>query len=65
MPGVSAVASAAERYVVIVSGAAGSAELAEQHAAWRTALVKALQDKMQMPPERLIVMIDKSTPPRG
>ena len=62
LPGVSAVASAAERYVMIVSGAAGSAELAEQHAAWRTALVTALQDKLQMPPERLIVLIDKSTP---
>jgi hypothetical protein len=61
-PGVSAVASAAERYVIIVSGAAGSTELAEQHAAWRTALVTSLQDKMQMPPERLIVLIDKSTP---
>jgi hypothetical protein len=62
LPGVSAVASAAERYVIVVSGAAGSTELADQHAAWRTALVKALQDKMQMPPERLIVLIDKSTP---
>lgn len=62
-PWVSGVASAAERYVVIVSGAAGSAELAEQHAAWRTALVTSLQDKLQMPPERLIVLIDKSTPP--
>jgi hypothetical protein len=62
VPGVSAVASAAERYVVIVSGAAGSSELAEQHAAWRTVLVSALQDKLQMPPERLIVLIDKSTP---
>ena len=47
----------------IVSGAAGSAELAEQHAAWRTALVTALQDKMQMPPERLIVLIDNQRPP--
>jgi hypothetical protein len=64
-PGVSGVASAAERYVVIVSGAAGSAELADQHAAWRTALVTSLQDKLQMPPERLIVLIDKSTPPRA
>jgi hypothetical protein len=62
LPGVSAVASAAERYVVIVSGAAGSTEIAEQHAAWRTALITSLQDKLQMPAERLIVMIDKSTP---
>jgi hypothetical protein len=62
-PGVSAVASAAERYVIVVSGAAGSTELAEQHAAWRTALITSLQDKLQMPPERLIVLIDKSTPP--
>jgi hypothetical protein len=61
-PGVSAVASAAERYVIIVSGAAGSTELAEQHAVWRTALVTSLQGKLQMPPERLIVLIDKSTP---
>ena len=63
LPGVSAVASAAERYVVIVSGAAGSSEIAEQHAAWRTALVTSLQDKLQMPAERLIVLIDKSTTP--
>ena len=61
-PVVSALASAAERYVVIVSGAAGSPEIAEQHATWRTVLVTALQDKIQMPPERLIVLIDKSTP---
>jgi hypothetical protein len=62
LPGLAAFASAAERYVVIVSGAAGSTELAEQHAAWRTALVTALEDKLQMPAERLIVLIDKSTP---
>ena len=59
--GIASVASAAERYVVIVSGAAGSPELAEQHAAWRTSLVTALQDKLQMPAERVIVLIDKST----
>jgi hypothetical protein len=64
-PWISGAASAAERYVVIVSGAAGSAELAEQHAVWRTALVTSLQDKLQMPPEKLIVMIDKSTMPAG
>jgi hypothetical protein len=62
-PGITAVASGAERYVVIVSGAAGSAEIAEQHATWRTALVTSLQDKLQMPAERLIVLIDKSTTP--
>jgi hypothetical protein len=62
LPGVAAVASAAERYVIVVSGAAGSTELAEQHAVWRTALVTSLQGKLQMPPERLIVLIDKSTP---
>jgi hypothetical protein len=64
-PVVSGVAFAAERYVVIVSGAAGSPEIAEQHAVWRTALVTSLQDKLQMPPERLIVLIDKSTTPAG
>jgi hypothetical protein len=63
LPGVSAIANAAERYVVIVSGAAGSPEIAEQHATWRTALVTSLQDKLQMPAERLIVLIDKSTTP--
>lgn len=62
VPAVSTVAAASERYVVIVSGAAGSTELADQHAAWRTALVTSLQDKLKMPPERLIVMIDKATP---
>ncbi len=52
--------SAAERYVVIVSGAAGECPN------WRSstrpgarALVTSLQDKTQMPPERLIVLIDK------
>lgn len=62
VPALSTVASASERYVVIVSGAAGSPELAEQHANWRTALVTSLQDKLKMPPERLIVMTDKTTP---
>lgn len=52
----------AERYVVIVSGAAGSPDLAEQHAAWRVELVTALRDKLQMPADRVIVLTDKSAP---
>ena len=58
-------ALASDRYVVIVSGAAGSPDLAEQHAAWRLALVTTLRDKMQLPADHLIVLTDKATSTSG
>jgi hypothetical protein len=59
---VPALAHAAERYVLIVSGAAGNPELASQHASWRVELVTALRDKLQMPADRIIVLVDKTIP---
>jgi hypothetical protein len=49
---------AAERYAVIISGAAGGAEHAEQHAQWRTKLSSALTERMQIPADHVLVLAD-------
>ncbi len=54
----SAPSAAAERYAVVISGAAGSAEHATQHAEWRETLAATLQKQMQMPPDHLIALAD-------
>ncbi len=54
---VSALASA-ERYAVVISGAAGSAEHATRHAEWRASLSDTLQKKMQMPADHIILLAD-------
>lgn len=51
-------AGAAERYAILVSGAAGSEAHATQHAEWREALATALRERMKLPPERIIVLGD-------
>jgi hypothetical protein len=51
-------ARGAERYAVIISGAAGSAEHAEQHAEWRTKLSGTLTERMQIPADHVIVLAD-------
>lgn len=53
---------AAERYAVIVSGASGSPELAEQHAKWRGSLVSAMAEKLHVPTEHLFVLSDRGGP---
>jgi hypothetical protein len=49
---------AAERYAVIISGAAGSSEHAEQHAEWRAKLSTALTERMQIPADHVLVLAD-------
>lgn len=56
---------AGTRYAVIVSGAAGSAEHAQQHAEWRATLVSALTDRMQVPVDQIAVLADVATEKRG
>src|SRR5690349_4844974 len=51
-------ARAAERYAVVITGAAGSAEHAAQHGAWRDALAKALLTTMKMPPDHIRLLGD-------
>ena len=51
-------AAAAERYAIIITGAAGSAEHATQHGAWRDELSAALRGSMKMPPEHIHVLGD-------
>jgi hypothetical protein len=51
-------AEAAERYAVIISGASGTAQHATQHAEWRTTLVSALTERMQIPADRILLLGD-------
>lgn len=51
-------ATAAERYAVLVTGAAGSPAHAEQHAAWREALVATLRERMKMPADHVFALGD-------
>src|SRR5262245_59487947 len=57
--GAAARAEAADRYALIVSGAAGSKEVAEQQLRWRATLAKALRDKTQIPGGHLLVLSDQ------
>jgi hypothetical protein len=54
-------AQASERYAVIVSGASGSPELAEQHAKWRASLAAALTDKLHLPADHLVILSDRGS----
>jgi hypothetical protein len=45
--------AAAERYAIIITGAAGSAEHASQHGTWRDELATALRSTMKMPPDHV------------
>ena len=53
-------ARAAERYAIIITGAAGSPEHATQHGAWRDGLATALRDSMKMPPDHIRLLGDVS-----
>lgn len=58
-------AQAADRYAVIVSGASGSPELAEQHAKWRASLASSLSDKLHMAGDHLIILSERGGPAAG
>jgi hypothetical protein len=51
-------ARAADRFVLVVSGAAGSSALLEEHAQWRQTLVDALTGPLQLPRDHLVVLSD-------
>jgi hypothetical protein len=51
-------AAAGERYAIIITGAAGSAEHATQHGAWRDELAAALRGTMKMPPDHVRLFAD-------
>ena len=51
-------ARAAERYAIIITGAAGSAEHATQHGAWRDELAADLRGSMKMPPDHIHLLGD-------
>jgi len=51
-------AAAAERYAIIITGAAGSAEHATQHGAWRDELAGDLRGSMKMPPDHIHLLGD-------
>jgi hypothetical protein len=51
-------AAAAERYAIIITGAAGSAEHATQHGTWRDELAAALRGSMKMPPGHIHLLGD-------
>src|SRR5688500_5271909 len=46
-------AVAAERYAIVITGAAGSAEHATQHGTWRDSLATALRGSMRMPADHI------------
>ena len=51
-------AVAAERYAIIITGAAGSAEHATQHGTWRDEVAADLRGSMKMPPEHVHLLGD-------
>ena len=53
------VAAADERYALIVAGASGGPEYAEQYAAWTRDLASILVDRMKMSPEKVKVLDDR------
>jgi hypothetical protein len=58
LPGV---AAAAERYAVIVSGAAGGEKYAQQQRKWRTELATALKVEFAFPDDNIVVLDDENT----
>ena len=58
-------ASAADRYALIVSGASGSKDVAENQQKWRVTLAKAMRVKEQIPPDHLIVLSDQPSDGSG
>ena len=55
---VAAPARAAERYAIVITGAAGSTEHAAQHGAWRDALATSLRGSMKMPANHVRLLAD-------
>jgi hypothetical protein len=62
IPCFAATGFAAERYVLIVAGASGGPEYAEQYAAWSKDLSTVLTDRMKIAKNRIRVLGDTSDP---
>ncbi len=58
----SAPAAAQHRYALIVSGASGGAEYAQQYAQWSEALSKMLTDRMRLDPAHVTVLTEGAPP---
>jgi hypothetical protein len=55
-------AAAGDRYALIVAGASGGAEYAEQYARWSTELAQVLSGRMKISAERIRVLTDSTDP---
>lgn len=58
-------AAAQQRFALIVSGASGGDEYAEQYAAWTGAFVKTLTDRMKFDPTHVTVLSDTDLAPEA
>jgi hypothetical protein len=58
-------AIAGDRFVLVVSGAAGSPALRKEHARWREAFVDALTGPLQLPRDHLVVLADGTADERS
>jgi len=52
-------AAASERYALIITGASGGPQYAEQYDAWRTSLVRTLQETFGYPRDHIQVLAEK------
>ena len=55
-------AAGGDRYALIVAGAAGGAEYAEQYVRWSTELTDVLSGRMKIPVDRIKVLSDSTDP---
>jgi hypothetical protein len=55
-------AAAGDRYVLVVAGASGGQEYADQYARWTGELVGVLSNRMKVPVERIKVLSDSTDP---
>jgi hypothetical protein len=53
---------AADRYALIVSGAAGGDQYAEKYNTWRTAITSTLVERFKYPADRVVVLADSDEP---
>ncbi len=61
-PVISASMQAGERHVLIVAGASGAPEYAQQYQKWTSELSAVLHDRMKIPPDRIKVLSDSEDP---
>src|SRR5678815_250563 len=54
-------ASAGERYAVVVTGASGGAQYAQQYDTWRTSLVTILHESWNYPDDHVFVLGEKES----